>query len=669
MPEGNQHPSDGRVPSHNDSGGSISDHEREKIERLRRAMYSRSIAPTIQDKPRRTLGSFPSPVGDNWVRREPSLSGTLTAPRSIGFTRYLMSAFIWSGVAFFLGAVGFFGYYFFLGAGSSPVSPGNIDISISGPLQIQSGEPTELQIAVVNRNRVALDLAELVIKYPEGTRSPTDLATDLPSQRIPLGTIEPGGRRQGTVAAVFAGSEGDRESIKVELEYRLQNSNAIFVAPTTYSVIFSSSPISLSIDGNAETASGQPVQFTVNVASNADAPVKDVLLNVSYPFGFTISSADPSPQQGSNLFALGDFSPGQKKTVTIRGVVNGESGDERVFRFTAGTRKTQNDTKLATILADYAHHLTVSSPFLGLKIAFNNDANAKTAVIGPGETVNVSVQYENNLSTPITDAVIVAQLSGLDINGATVRSTDGFYRSTDNVVLWDKSTSPSLANLAAGAKGSLNFSFQAPSNEELHGVQDPKLTISVKAAGKRVSETNVPETLQSTAVQTVRMASDLQLVSQGLYYSNPFGSSGPMPPKAGTETTYAIVFSLINTTNEIDNAIVKATLPSYVRWTGVFSPSTEDITFNQNEGTITWKVGKVGTNVGVNGAPPKQAAISIGFTPSTSQIGQQPILVRSINLTGQDTATGQSVTRSAEDVSTNIVGDQGFLPSNATVVK
>jgi hypothetical protein len=263
----------------------------------------------------------------------------------------------------------------------------------------------------------------------------------------------------------------------------------------------------------------------------------------------------------------------------------------------------------------------------------------------------------------------VAQLSGIEIDGATVRSNNGFYRSSDRVILWDKSTDPSLASLSAGASGSLNFTFQMPGNEELSGIRDPKLLISVQAAGKRVSESNVPETLQATALETVRVASDLQLIAQGLYYSNPFGSTGPMPPKANTETTYAIVFSLTNTTNEMQNAVVRATLPSYVRWTGIYSPSGENITFNQNDGSVTWNVGTIGANVGVGGNLPRQAAIAIGFTPSTSQIGQQPPLVRSIQLSGKDTATGENITRTANDVTTNIVGDQGFLPANATVVK
>lgn len=645
------------------------DHEKEKIERLRRAMYSRSLSPNIKERERRELDQHEEKIGEDWVRPERQLSSTSVAPRTIGTARSALKVLLWTAVAFFVGALGFFGYYFFLGGGSAPVSPGNIDISISGPLQVQSGSPTELQIAVVNRNRVALELADLVITYPKGTRSPSDLATDLPSQRISLGTIEPGGRRQGTVSALFSGIEGDRANIRVELEYRLQDSSAVFVANSNYQMVFSSSPLTLTIEGNNETTAGQPVQFTVNISSNAEAPVKDVILNASFPFGFSMTSAEPAQKSGQKYWSLGDINPGQKKSVVIRGVVNGESGDERVFRFTAGTRKTPQENTISAVLADYAHHLTVSNPFLGLAIRLNNDSGVGTTVVGPGDTVTVAVAYENNLAVPITDAIVVAQLSGIEIDGSTVRSNDGFYRSSDRVMLWDKSTQPELATLSAGARGTLNFSFQMPSSETLADIRDPKLTISVQAAGKRISENNVPETLQATTISTVRLASDLQLIAQGLFYSNPFGSTGAMPPKAGSETTYAIVFSLTNTTNEIENAIVRASLPPYVRWTGIFAPSTENITFNQNDGTITWRVGTVGANVGVAGNPPKQAAINIGFTPSTSQIGQQPLLVRNVTLTGKDAATGAAVSRTADEVTTNIVGDQGFLPVNATVVR
>lgn len=646
--------------------------EQERIKRLREAMYSRKLEPLIKEKPRRELEVTPPPVGEEFIREEPLLQRSNVAPKSIRFTRVLIRWAILASVAFFVGAVGFFAYYFLLGGGSTPVSPGNIDISVSGPLQVSSGSPTELQVAVVNRNRGALELADLVITYPDGTRSPVDLSTNLKDQRISLGNIEPGGRRQGTVSAVFSGVEGDRGTIEIDLEYRLVDSSSIFVASTKYQIVFASSPVSLSIEGNNETVSGQPIEFKATLASNAESVVKDVLLNVNTPFGFALSYADPSAQKiaGGHLWALGDLSPGQKKTVTIRGVVNGESGDERVFRFKAGTRPDTEQNALTTTLADYAHHVMVSRPFLGLAVTLNKDLIGGSAVVSPGETVNVSVAYENNLSTEVTDAVIVARLGGIEIDGATVQSTDGFYRSTDRVVLWDKTTTRGvLGRIASGAKGTLNFSFRMPTNDVLSEIRNPSLSISVHAAGKRISENGVPETLQATAVQDIKLASDLQIVAQGLYYSNPFGSSGPMPPKADSETTYALVFNITNTTNRIKDGVVTAVLPPYVRWVGVYSPSSEDVKFNQNDSTMTWRVGDIEPGTGVSGSLPKHAAIVIGFTPSTSQIGQQPLLIRDVTLRGKDEATGANITRVADEVTTNISGDPGFTPANANVVR
>lgn len=647
----------------------VPSHEDERIQRLRRAMYSRSLSDKLKEKDRRVLSPERELVGNDWVRPEPKLSNVIVAPFGIGITRTLITWFVIASLAFLVGALGFFAYYFLLGGGSVPASPGNIDIAVSGPLLVSSGEPVELQVVVTNRNRTALQLADLIVRYPAGTRSPTDLITDLRDQRIPLGTLEAGGRRQGTVSAVLSGNEGEIGEIKVELEYRLEGSSAIFVAASDYHVTFASSPLSISVEGNQETVSGQPVEFRVTVASNADAPLKDVLFSVSYPFGFSLTSSDPKlADTASNLWSIGDLVPGQKKTIILRGTIVGEMGDERVFRFSAGTRKDATEKTMSVILSDYAHRVYVSRPFLDLSVAVNRQESGGTTSVEPGEVVTVTISYANNLQTVVNDAILVARLTGVSIDGTTVKSTDGFYRSVDKSMLWDKSTDPSLASLPPGARDTVSFTFQVPPSEVINSLRDPKLSITVHAAGKRVAESGVPESLQSSATRDVRFATDLELIAQGLYYTNPFGSVGPLPPKAGSETTYAIVFSITNTTSEIKNAKLKAILPPYVRWTGVYSPSHEKVTFNPSDSTFTWNIGAIAPGVGVGDALPRQAAISVGFTPSTSQVGQQPPLVRGITLSGTDSSTQEAVTLTAGDVTTNIAGDVGFEQASANVV-
>ena len=179
-----------------------SDHEKEKIERLRRAMYSRSLSGMLHERPRREMHESERIVGDDWSEPETGVQSTIVASRFIGTTRKLLWWFLGFSVLFFILAVGFFAYYFTLGGGSFAASPSNVDIVISGPSQISGGEVTKLQVVVTNRNKAALELADLVINYPAGTRSPTDYTTDFPTQRISLGSIEPGGSRQGTVSAV-----------------------------------------------------------------------------------------------------------------------------------------------------------------------------------------------------------------------------------------------------------------------------------------------------------------------------------------------------------------------------------------------------------------------------------------------------------------------------------
>ena len=655
-------------------------HEDERIGRLRQAMYSRSLADKLRERERRELTESARVVNDDWKKPEVETESKIIAPHSM---TYLRNIFWWaltgSGL-FFLGAVFFFIYFFTFGAGSISTSPNNIDIAVAGPSQVSGGQPAQLQLVVTNRNKVPLELADLVITYPKGTRSPTDFVTDLTTQRITLGTIESGGRRQGTVQAVFAGAEGDQAVIKIELEYHLSGSSAIFAASNDYTITFSSSPLSVSVAGNTETTSGQPVQLTATVASNANVPVKDVLLAVDYPFGFKVVSYDP-PTVSDNLWALGDFPPGSKRTVTIQGVLKGEQSDERVFHFTAGTRKEPSSKKVDTPLSVYAFHLNITKPFLTLAATINKATNS-TVVVSPGEMVTVAVNWQNNLSTAITNAIIVARLSGVGIDGSQVHSIDGFYRSNDSSVYWDKTTTSGvLATLAPGDHGVVGFNFKMPTSEDLRGITSPYIDIAISAAGDRVSEAGGSENLQSTIRAKIALASDLQLVAQGLYYQNPFGSTGPMPPKANVETTYALVFTVNNTTNQISGASVKAILPPYVRWIGKYSPPSENIVFNQEDSSLTWNLDSIEPGVGLNGVPPRQVAIAIGFPPPTSQIGQEPPLLQKIVFQGKDSATGGLITRNLPNVTTNLASpakssgdivigtDQGFSSVNSTVVK
>ncbi len=642
-------------------------HEDEKIDRLRRAMYSRSLSPRLKEHDRRSLADTDAEVGEDWVRDEPKLEPSMVAPRGINIVRTALWWLLALAAVFFIGAVAFFIYFFTFGGGSSGASASNIDIVVSGPPSIAGGEVTELQIAITNKNSVPLSLANLTVTYPAGTRSPADFTTPQLTYPIDLGTIAPGETKEGTVKAVFSGTEGEQSDVKVELDYHLNGSSAIFTANSDYAFTFSSSPVTISVAGDSQAISGQPLTMNVTVASNSTEPINDVLLSAVYPFGFQFTSSVPDAA-APGFWELGTLDPGQKKTMALTGVLTGNTGDNLVFNFTTGTRSSATSSAIDVPLASSQYPTTISQPFLGLSILVNNSSTSP-AVVTPGQKVTVAITYQNNLTTAITNAVVVAKLSGFQIDGSQVSSPDGFYRSDDDTVLWnDTTTNGELALLTPGASGQLLFTFEVPSSSALAGVQNPSIGISINAAGNRVSEAGVPQNLESAATEKIAIASNLQLTGNGLYYSSPYGSTGPLPPQAGTETTYAMVLTLTNTTNQIDNAVVTATLPPYVRTTGKESPSYENLKFNNDTGQVTWNVGTIAPKVGTNGVQPRQVAFEISFTPSTSQIGQTPVLLQNIQLSGTDDSTQEPVTLTAPNITTDLTGDTGFNTVNATVV-
>lgn len=646
-----------------------SDHEKEKIERLRRAMYSRTYADKLGPRERRALDEEMSNVPEDWQPHEGPqdvpLDRVMRPQKKPSYPILKLSLLV--AAVFFVGAILFFVYYLFFG-GASSISSRNIDIAITGPAEIAGGEPVNLQVTVTNHNREALDEANLVVSYPPGTRLDPASCSES-SCTIALGKIDPGSTAAIKLPAVYQGTAGQRASVHMEVQYTLGGSVATFTASSDYAFVFSSSPLSIAVDGNTETVSGQPMQLTLTVLSNASQPIPDVLLSAVYPFGFRASSVDP--QQGADgLWHLGTLKPGDKRQITINGSLSGETGDNRIFQFSAGNKTSATSTGIDTPLSQTQLPITIAQPFLDLALAVNNASGPKAVAVTPGSTVHVDVTYKNNLSTSIENAVVVAKLSGIPINGQQVHSDNGFYRSTDNAVLWDKTTTNGdLTHLDAGATGKLTFTFQVPSTEVLSTVQNPTLVISVNAAGERLGEEGVPQNLQSTVQQKLAVASDLQLRASGIYFTNPFGVTGNMPPAAGLETSYAIVFSITNTTNAIKDARVTAQLPPYVRLIGNhYLPASEKVTFNGSSGAFTWDVGNVDAGAGTNGTQPRQVVIEVGLTPSTSQIGTQPILLQDIKLTGTDSLTGDKVSKAAENITTNISGDPGFNSSNANVI-
>jgi hypothetical protein len=533
---------------------------------------------------------------------------------------------------------------------------------------VDGGKESTFDITIANRNASALELVDLLVEYPDGTRSAVDTKVALPNERLSLGTIDPGTRTKQTVKAVLFGEAGTTERVTATLEYRVAGSNAIFTKETTLEVMLGASPVAITVEGPDEAVAGQPFDFKVHVRSNAQGTVKNLTVEAQYPFGFSVTNTSPETSNGDALWRLGDLNPGEEKVVTIEGTIQAQDNEDRVFRFLAGSEDDQTAAHIAVPFLSVPHDLTIKRPFVSADLAING-TSGQTVVVSPGQTVRGIIRWKNNLDTEVEDLQIAVKINGQAYDKASVLPSRGFFSSSNATMVWNSGDDPALLRVAPGASGSAEFTFTAKGSADAAVLVNPEISLAVSVGAKRVQPGSVPEQINSAFARTIRIGSALTVDAKSKHFSGPIINSGPMPPRVDQETTYTLVWTIKNPSNTISNTKATTILPAYVRYIGGVSPSTERLSYDARSNTVTWSLGDVKAGVGY-GAPAREVSFQVGLTPSISQVNLTPTLMGQLSVTGDDRFTGARLEASDNPPTTRVdVSESQFQTGMETVQK
>ena len=568
---------------------------------------------------------------------------------------------------FLIGAVAFFFVasiiaVLFLFYGTRSVSTDRVDLGINGPTSIASGDTVQFVITIENRNPAPISSTLLTVEFPEGTRAADNTSESLSRYTDTVGDVMPGERATRTARAVISGAANQVVTVPVTFEYRIEGSNAVFVKEEQHTFTITSSPVSLSVTALDESASGQPITLSVTARANGIEPVQDVAVLGEYPFGFQVQSAEPAPAAG-DLFMLGTLAPGETKTIRVTGILSGQQGDERVFRFTAGTPGGAGREALAVTYTTQESSVFITRPFLGVALSLNRD-ESDTVIVRAGTPVQGALSWTNTLPTTVLDAQISVKLSGDALDSRAVSSSNGFYRSSDQTIVFNRDTNSRLRELQPGDTGGGSFTVPMKTGAALNALRSPTMKFEVSVSGRRIGETGVSENVTSTVTKTVKVSTDLTLSTRAVRTIGPFTNTGPWPPVADQETTYTILMNAANTVNSVGGARVTATLPSYVTFTGKVSPADGSVTYNASTREVTWVVGDMSA-----GSSGHSAAFQVGLLPSTSQQGTSPVLVFPQTISGFDRFVEKQVTSTVSDITTKTTTDPGYTTSSGNVVR
>jgi len=613
-----------------------------KIDSLEEKLYSPNVK--FNEKPRKELKEKDYGVTQEWPGGvDPTQDEDVEENTGMSiFTKIALVAFV-----FFLGALAYGGYVLYTGLPSS--DGGNVDITVISPVSVGGGEELSLDIIIQNNNQVPLSLVDLVIEYPDGTKSTEDLRTDVTRDREGLGVIEAGSIVRRTKSVALFGEEGDEKEIEVRLEYRTEDSNAVYEKKKIFDVVLQSSPIRLIVDSVKEINPDQTITFNIDVISNSNKKLENIIVEAQYPFGFRLLDSNQETSGGNNNWNLGSLGPKEKKRLTISGILEGQDNEERIFKFNSGIADLEEPDKLAVLFTTFVQAVFIKRPFLQINVTLDGSSDA-LVVRNERQSVSGIVTYVNNTPTNLNDVKVKIKLDGEVLNESGVQVTGGYYNSIENTIEWDKSTNPNLEEVVTGRSGSLAFSVISQNlANQTKLFRNPEIILDAEVSGRRISENDVPEEITNKTIRTIRFMSVVDVDTSVQYLS------GPLPPQAEKETSYTINWKLKNSSNKLTNGKMVATLPNYVSWNNIVSPSSEKVSFDPVSRQVTWNVGSVSEHTGYTLAD-REISFQVILLPSISQIGQSPVLVTNPTFTAIDTFTDKSISAPKGSQTTEQIG-------------
>ncbi|MFZ2621456.1 MAG: hypothetical protein WAX85_02775 [Minisyncoccia bacterium] len=614
--------------------------EESSIERLKRTLYSRNEYVVPKEKrtpvPEHDL-DVPKSWGDRPFFGFSSLD--MTKNGSSFFNKFFVISVVFFVISLIIASYIFFG-------GFNMISSNNVDIKVIAPSSISSGEELSIGLSIDNLNSADIEDVILHTEYPNGAASIDDSQKIISRETTSIGTIGKGQSKDYSVRTLLFGEKDVIKGFTFRLEYKVKGSNATFSKEKKYEVLIGSSPILLNVVYPQEVNSGQELVLNVDITSNSSVVMKDSMIKVEYPYGFTYKDSSLKPLRNNSVWNIGDLKNGDNKKLTIRGTLVGQNSEDRSFRFSAGTQSRDDSKDFDTLLAVSTVTIGIRKSFFDLTVS-----SGQNNVIQVGQLAPVTISWQNTVPDRILDSQIEATISGNVFDRTNVKlSGNGFYRSVDNTIIWDKNNLSNLASMSPGDSGMVVFSVGAFTNPvQLRSIKNPHIDVHVAMMGDRSGTEAM--TMTSSADLVIKMDSTLAVTMKSYRAYGQLTNSGPIPPRADKESTYTITWTLTNTTNDLKDTAVSAVLPLGVTWKGETSPASERVNFTSDNRMVTWNVGNVNSGTGFTYSP-REVSFKVGLIPSLSQIGNDVFLASGATVTSTDTYTNSSIRLELESVTT-----------------
>lgn len=536
----------------------------------------------------------------------------------------------------------------------------SIELTISAPKEIDSGEEIELEITYLNIDNVAIKDADLTILYPEGfyfshsePQAQNEANTYWKLQEMPSGA--------GGKIKIYGQVIGDIKATKtflVSVSYTPANFSSVFEEKESHSLEIAASIIDLSLTAPIRIVSGQETEIAIKFKNNSELPLSKIKLIATYPDGFSVKESDPQALEDGHSWLIDRLAKKEEQEIKLKGIFQGNPGDNKEISVQLGLIMENGEFRLQTTKSAL---VILVKPELNLQLTVNE--SNQEAVTDLGNALEYQVTYKNASDVELKNIVLKAQFTSewdiLDL--AQVNDPQNGNIEEDGIT-WSAQQIPALASIIPKAEGSFSFTMPTISVFAPRRETDRNFSVDnyVKVSAAESEDTTVDfEKLSESNHVTVKVNSKVSLGAEGHYYSEEFEKlgSGPLPPEVGSTTKYRVFWTVSNLYNDIEDVEITAELPSDVYWTGHASSGTGGaVTFDSDTRKVTWKINRLSANSGQL-YPVAEANFEVSITPKAKQVDKLMVLANQSVLTARDSFTNLDVSANDQLITTDLEND------------
>ncbi|OGZ96088.1 MAG: hypothetical protein A3I44_02750 [Candidatus Sungbacteria bacterium RIFCSPLOWO2_02_FULL_51_17] len=562
----------------------------------------------------------------------------------------LLYAFIGIGALVILG-LGVFIYY---QLNSTRIEAGLVILSGA---EAGVGDRVRWEVLVENRSSVPFKDVELVFTYPKGAIPVTESASAKSSlrERVKIGDVEVGETKRYEFSAELFGLEQEEKSAEALLIYRPEHLQSKLTEKFSWTTILSKVPVVVAVSFPEEVRSGQEVDIDVTIDSISESLFPNISFGLDYPVGFEYISSDIAPSfETKNIWFLGDLHPRATKKIHVRGRIKGSPEEIKAFVGRIGTYT--DDTREWTTYAE----VRKDSRIAGAPLYVRQEVNGQAVYMAdPGEELHFVLKYRNSYREAIKDVFVKAKLTEAVLEMATLNIKDGFYDGNSHEIVWNAGTNAGLKELSPGESGDLSFIVRLKKQPPIRTADDKNFMLrsSVTIDTKAVLASLAGVQIEYRDDVDIKLHSRPSLLARATHYGSPLGVRGTLPPSVGKETGYTIIWQVGNLGNAVKETKVTASLPGNVKWLTILTgDKTEKLRVNESTGEIVWDIGILDAGTGIL-LPRLTIMFMVSLTPGENLVGQAPLLLDNLVISGVDAFTEKSYLFKANALDTQLRED------------